>query len=1287
MGRTSFPSRNSTSTPGAPGLSHKTQSGGRGLNSSAAYIEIDDDVDELATGSIPCSSPYFTQPTQIVGRATQPTQLVNREAPRLPSSPIVPSTPSTVVEVPASSPFQDKSQARPSVAVHKPSVPIRIGSLMAPAGTSFKPPAMQKASSRVGSSAGRKGYLDISDDDLLEDYKKQDSSDDGTPARGDIRPSSFVKRDSLFRSPSKTASWSLNADISLNEIRDVRLRHLTSQVYKIVRKIKPDITVRACKEALQKDVGWQVSKAVDALSSRSIKMPSLSKSTGALSTSTNGTAASASRSDDTDCNKTSGVKSVPTPSDKSLSTTHTGSSRSTLFSFLKKPPPSANSIESSRTSTQFSRPQPTHSQNSHTQLFATQNSDLSIDSSQPNRKLPRNRLVQGRDNSSTPSAIFSISSSPSESAITSPADSRDPSPEHQLATNMSPNSIPSKAMPQAHRRLIQGRRDKAPSSSTNTSKPAPTPLTSHTTPSSSDELSTSTLNSRDTRSRKRQGDVEDLPDAKRRKMEALKLIKMKQLKRRGRTEAEAIDLASPPKKAKTQRAREVTPRKRKPVVGLEESEEEEAEELDDDSDSHDEVDELESSDFDLGSVLEYLNTCTAESLGRMIGSAPDAKVMISARPFESIADAEKVSRHDKTKSRGKAKKVLIGEAIVEKLTAWIEACEAATTVINECDRRGAELNAAMDSWPLDRNGEPKPDTEDLKGLPIKRQPNGMNKEIKLKKYQLVGLNWMNLLHSKGYSGILADDMGLGKTCQVISFITHLVESKRKPGARAPWPNLIVVPSSTYENWLVEFETFAPDIKVQAYSGQDRRNIKVEDAKNYHVVLTTYAQVERQIDDLKFLQQIRPYAAIFDEGHKLKNQSTLIYKQMMRVPTKWRLILSGTPVQNNLQELLSILHFIEPNLFEARTFQKLRTIFEAKVNSKDVLNFAALASERVDRARKVMAPFILQRRKDDVLDLPPKIERVELVGMHDTQKEIYDGIRGKYIQTKGSKSKNAYSWMAIRKAAIHHQLFRTHFTDRRVKEMADILWNNCSEEELQVQRKDDNYKDRFTQELLDQSDFHLHLWCKDFERYIGHLDVPKGSWEESPKVQKLLELVRGYMKTGDRVLVFSRFEMVVDILKETMHHAGIPYCLLTGNTPTEDRFPECQRFTENPEIPVFLITTGAGGTGLNLTAANKIIIFDQSENPQDDVQASNRAHRIGQKREVEVIRLITEKSVECLIYNSCVKKLVLAARVEREFGVEEETESVEEQCKKRMLLGEEESEELEPSVSTQLTKAA
>ncbi|KAI1774124.1 SNF2 family N-terminal domain-containing protein [Hypoxylon cercidicola] len=1157
----SLPRRDSAS--GTPGTSRKAQPGSRAQNSSVAYIEVDDDdTDELANDSIPCSSPYFTQPTQLISRTTQPTQIVNRTTLGMPSSPLVPSTPSRAIEVPASSPFQPKNQATP-VSDKKPGMASRVGSLMAPAGTSYRPPAMRQAPQRPNKAAVQKDYLEISDDDLLADYKNHDSSEDERPSRGDIRPSSFVKKGNSLLS-SKPEVQSLDTDISLNDIRDIRLRHLTRQVYNIVRDVEPGVTVQACKEALQKDFSWQVSKAVDYLTGRPIKTLSSSKPTGAPDDGPRGTG--------TNCK----VKSEPT-----LNTTKkaTADPQKSLHPFFKRTTSDENS-SNSQASTQQS-----HSQHSNGPIV-------------PSKPVPRKRLVQKRRASPTAPEIFSLTSS-ATSLITTPDDSRKASP------TMSPIGVtrtfsPSpEAKPQPRRgRLMRGRRQRTPS---------PVAISSDS-------------------------ETELAPVQK---------ISIRRQKRDAETEAEPRQQ----KRAKLERYSTES--------------------------SSSETEQEEST-----KALEYLNTCTVEALGRMIGSVTDAKLMVSSRPFKRISQAKMVYREEKSKAKAKTKNKVVGEYIVEKLDSWFEACDAATAVIDECEARGVVIQDSMSEWAMDRNGIPNPNANTSK-LPISEKPKLMSEDIALKSYQLVGLNWMSLLHAQGYGGILADDMGLGKTCQIISFIAHLVESGHGRGR----PNLIVVPASTYENWISEFEKFAPGITVLPYSGQQRRDIDPEDAKEHDVVLTTYPQVERKAEDLSFLKKIRPYAAIFDEGHKLKNKDTLIYKQMMQVPTKLRLILSGTPVQNNLKELLTMLRFIEPSLFEEESFETLNTIFEAKVASKDVFNFAALASERVSRARAVMTPFILQRRKEDVIDLPKKLERVEVVGMLNTQKEIYNSIKSK-IGSNG-KSKDAHPWMQLRKAAIHDQLFRRHFDDSKVKKMVDILWKKCSAEELWVQNKEDRYKTRLLEDYMTKSDFALHLVCKEFEKYIGHLDIPHRSWEKSPKVEKLLELIRGYQKTGDRVLVFSRFEMVIDILRETLHFADIPYCCLTGMTETAERFPECQRFTDDPNIPVFLLTTGAGGTGLNLTAANKIILFDQSDNPQDDVQATNRAHRIGQTREVEVIRFITEKSVEVLIYNSGVKKLALASSVEQQSGAApQDEESVEEQCKKRMILGGDETEELEPFPASQ-----
>jgi SWI/SNF-related matrix-associated actin-dependent regulator 1 of chromatin subfamily A len=1151
------------------------------------YIELgDEDLDELMI-NIPCSSPYFTQPTQIVkrntqatetgGRLTQPTQLVGRATLptqildrttqptqitgtttlRPPSSPPGPISPGTAIEVPASSPFQPKPRPKVSPFIERrKGVVNRVGSLMAPAGTTFRPPVGPPANPSRPPISKLKAYLTISDDELSEDYKHHDSSGDESPMRGDIKPSSFLKKDPApLKTSEPKSTWTADGDIELRDIHDLRLRHLTKDVYKIVSKTKPTITIKACRDALTNGVGWQVSKAVTLLVGNSTtrtdntttvslsKASNQSQQLASPNTLNNSTHSSSTY-------KSSFSQKVSSFTSNSTSTSHTSTTPSTFTN--NKPPP------------------------------------------------PRRRLVQGRKNKSPTPPIFSVSSSAS-SVPTTPAHSAIHSPKELSLPTMpaaaSLSQARSEPTAKPRRKLQRGRRN-----------PTPPPILIKLDSESASEC------------------LSDFPSPD--------LLFSRKRKAEMDIEPKTVEIPSDSDKEDAHA---------RPTAAHAPHQEQ---------------------------VLKYLNSCTAESLAQITGfSAADSKLVVSCRPFHSIFDAELVSKKE-SKAKSKSKRVQIGSLFVDKLTSWFAAFHAASEVIKHCEDRGKKLQSAMATWTIDKNGRPQEGT----ALSVSEKPRLMAEDITLKSYQLLGLNWMNLLHSKGFSGILADDMGLGKTCQVISIIAHLVGTySKKSNKTRPWPFLVVVPPSVCENWMAEFERFAPELSVCPYLGKDRRNMDPEEARNSHVVLTSYSQVEKQKEDLRWLQDLNPYAAIFDEGHKLKNRKNLIYKQMMRVPTEWRLILSGTPVQNNLKELLTLLHFVEPNLFGNEIFEQLDTIFEAKVPNKEIHNFAALAKERVSNARAIMAPFILQRRKEDVLDLAKKTEHNVVVDMHPKQKAIYEEVKGRYLVPKNQRAsstiKDSHSWMQLRKAAIHHQLFRVHFTDKIVKKMVDILWDKCSEEELYVQSKADRHKALLLENYLEKSDFQLHLECKHFKKYIGQFDIPDRSWEEGPKVQKLLELVRGYMENGDRVLVFSRFDLVIDILRETLAFADIPYCELTGSTDMSDRFPEIERFNNSPDIPVFLLTTGAGGTGLNLTAANKIIIFDQSDNPQDDVQASNRAHRIGQTRDVEVIRLITRDSVEGLIFNSCVKKLMLARIVEGNIPVEDdtETESVEQRCRRLMLL--------------------
>lgn len=373
------------------------------------------------------------------------------------------------------------------------------------------------------------------------------------------------------------------------------------------------------------------------------------------------------------------------------------------------------------------------------------------------------------------------------------------------------------------------------------------------------------------------------------------------------------------------------------------------------------------------------------------------------------------------------------------------------------------------------------------------------------------------------------------------------------------------------------------------------------------------------------------------------------------------------------EMTSLLNFINPQMFNGY-MEHIQYIFNQKVTIRDVTNGAFLYTERVKRARTILEPFILQRRKDQVLsDMPKKVCNVVHCEMTASQNAVYADYQELFKMEPSQRIKRARGrqndqnncWIQLRKAALHPLLFRRHFDDQKVEKMAKILMDNVDQSDL---RQPD--VKHLIQELKDSSDFQLHLWCRDYSRLLGQFDITPESELDSGKVKKLLELIKQYQANGDRVLVFSKFSRLIDILQEVLAMQGIDHRVLRGDTNVSERQPLIDEFNEDPDIPVFLLTTGAGGTGINLTAANKIIIFDQSDNPQDDIQAENRAHRLGQKRDVEIIRFIASHTIEELIYKACQKKIELANKVTG--AIEETNEQLEtnlEQEVRKMLVEE------------------
>ncbi|KAI1874614.1 hypothetical protein JX265_004822 [Neoarthrinium moseri] len=753
-----------TSSPAVPG---SPSAGARASGMKGGRFDIEDeDLDELAE-SLPSSSPYFTQPTQIVGRttttqptqiinrttqptqivnrttqptqiinrttqptqimnrATQPTQIVEKRTTLQRSSPPVPDTPGSVVEVPASSPFQSHSQQRrPAVRTEANGVRTgpnggRLASLMAPAGTAFRSPVAPVLARRP-QPAIQSRFLSASnsnsgsdDEDLTNDYRRRDSSDeDEPPMRGEIRPSSFVKQPVAVSKPKVEAE---DKELTLNGIHDMRLRYLTKQTQKTVAKLKPDVTIRQCRDALQKN-GLSVDDAIHSLIGQPRKNNPAGPAHGSDSSSNN---------------------------HKSLSTKTIGSHQPKLLNQTKLPMP-----QKSRDASSSPPPSPEPAKNA----------------------APRRRLIQGRrKRTPSPEKVFSVPSShTTSSAATTPTSSAsEPDPKMAIAAVLPAESQSQDVAP---RRRLQAGSLKRPNSETE-------------------------IMVIDSDSDKSDGGFPDLVQlAMKRKVPAA--APSPQPKKRSRliNRGAKIQQEEAAKKAAAVEAQS--------FINIDDS---------DDSASGAAA-HIPRTEHD--SVLKYLNQCSAEELARMTGnSLKDAQVVVSKKPFKSLTEVEKI----KLKGTKKSKKDDLGLNIVDKLDTWFKAFDSVTSIISECDARGRKLQSIMDTWEMDRNGILKDadKTHELYNkLPISKRPAPMADDVQLKSYQLFGLNWMNLLHKVGYSGILADDMGLGKTCQVISFISHLVQTR--PNAK---PNVVVVPPSTFENWVNEFERFAPDIDVFMYSGK------------------------------------------------------------------------------------------------------------------------------------------------------------------------------------------------------------------------------------------------------------------------------------------------------------------------------------------------------------------------------------------------------------------------------------------------------------------------------------
>lgn len=468
----------------------------------------------------------------------------------------------------------------------------------------------------------------------------------------------------------------------------------------------------------------------------------------------------------------------------------------------------------------------------------------------------------------------------------------------------------------------------------------------------------------------------------------------------------------------------------------------------------------------------------------------------------------------------------------------------------------------------------------------------------LKEYQLKGLQWMISLYNNNLNGILADEMGLGKTIQTISLITHLIEKKKQNG-----PFLVIVPLSTLTNWNLEFEKWAPAVNKIVYKGppnarkQQQQQIRYG---NFQVLLTTFEYI---IKDRPVLSKIKWVHMIIDEGHRMKNaQSKLSATLTQYYSTRYRLILTGTPLQNNLQELWAMLNFVLPTIFKSvKSFDEWFNTPFANTGGQDKME---LTEEEqilvIRRLHKVLRPFLLRRLKKDVeKDLPDKSEKVIKCKFSALQARLYKQMftHNKLVVSDGKGGKTGARGlsnmiMQLRKLCNHPFVFG----------------------EVENQMNPTNTSN----DLL---------------------------WRTAGKFELLDRILPKYQRTGHRVLMFFQMTAIMDIMEDFLRLRGIQFLRLDGTTKSDDRSDLLRDFNA-PDSPfdVFLLSTRAGGLGLNLQTADTVIIYDSDWNPHQDLQAQDRAHRIGQKNEVRILRLISSNSVEEKILERAKYKLDMDGKV-------------------------------------------
>ncbi|XP_042624458.1 lymphocyte-specific helicase [Cyprinus carpio] len=510
-------------------------------------------------------------------------------------------------------------------------------------------------------------------------------------------------------------------------------------------------------------------------------------------------------------------------------------------------------------------------------------------------------------------------------------------------------------------------------------------------------------------------------------------------------------------------------------------------------------------------------------------------------------------------------------------------------------------------------------------------------------YQVEGIEWLRMLWENGINGILADEMGLGKTIQCIAHIAMMVEKK------VLGPFLVVAPLSTLPNWISEFKRFTPEVSVLLYHGPQKERMdlvkKIRQAQGplrmCPVVVTSF---EIAMRDRKLLQRFHWNYMIVDEGHRIKNLNCRLVQELKMLMTDNKLLLTGTPLQNNLSELWSLLNFLLPDVFD--DLKSFESWFDISTITSDAENIVANEREQniLHMLHQILTPFLLRRLKSDVtLEVPPKKEIVVYAPLTNKQEAFYMAIVNKTIAKLLGLKKDDSAPVPLTSSGR---------PKRRARKVVDYYESNTdSVKDLEkylekVQKEMDsqassspvvdvsmpvdaqvNLKLQNILMLLKRCCNHAYLIEYPLDPATGEFKIDEQLVETSGKFLILDRMLPELKKRGHKVLIFSQMTSILDILMDYCYLRGYDYSRLDGSMSYTDRDENMKKFSSDPEVFLFLLSTRAGGLGINLTAADTVIIFDSDWNPQADLQAQDRCHRIGQTKPVMVYRLITANTID------------------------------------------------------------